>query len=107
MNNIRLFADNRYHDDMNDPLPPSSGLSNEFDYDDPEFCDVYGPMDELWYDEASLRFLRDFILNCSLYVSELEETVRRESSDFWEAREHAYQIVSELLIDLYQQEQEE
>jgi hypothetical protein len=57
-------------------------------------------------DEASLRSLRDFILNCSLYVSELEDIARQESSDFWEAREHAYQTVSQLLIDLYQQEQE-
>lgn len=97
----QLHADNRIH-----TLGPNGAdrVGNEFDYDDPDFCELYGPMDEPWMNEVGLRALRDFILNCSDYVAQLERRLGDERLEFWEAREHAYHIVSQLLIELYEQE---
>ena len=77
-------------------------IEQEFDYDDPDFMDL-----ELYESQApwvaldDLRYLRDFILNCSLYVIDLESAIGEEHKEFWEAREHAYRIISSLLSDLY------
>ncbi len=108
-----LQADNRYHNHTNRPLSPSSGFSNEFDYDDPEvdfddpeidFDDLITEHDELVRDESDLRFLRDFILSCALYVEELENALCDRSEEFWETREHAYRIITGLLVDVFRYE---
>lgn len=114
MRNTRLLqSDNRYHDGSGQPLSPSSGFSNEFDYDDPEidyddpevdFDDLFSDSDELIRDESELRFLRDFILSCALYVEELECALCDRSEEFWEAREHAYRIITGLLVDVFRYE---
>ena len=105
-NTRQLQADNRYHDSSNEPFAPSSGFSNEFDYDDPEidFGDPFPESPELLLDESELRFLRDFILSCALYVEELECALSDRSDEFWEAREHAYRIITSLLIDVFRYE---
>jgi hypothetical protein len=51
------------------------------------------------YDESDLRFLRNFILNAGEYVEELESIAGDTSDDFWQAREHAYKIVTAILMD--------
>jgi hypothetical protein len=103
MYNTRLLrADNRYHQ-HGMPLAPSSGFGNEFDYDDPEidFLDDEETKTELPDVTDDLRYLRDFILQCALYINELEMHAGYEDPAFWEAREHAYQIVTSLLVDVY------
>jgi hypothetical protein len=48
-----------------------------------------------------INYLREFILSTALYVEELENSICDRSDEFWEAREHAYRIITGLLIDLY------
>ncbi|MDP4198319.1 MAG: hypothetical protein Q8922_04625 [Bacteroidota bacterium] len=126
MRNVeKLYADNHYHARSNRPLSPSSGFSNEydpddpeldyddpefdydiseFDYDDPELGDLFLDTPDPFRDESDLRFLRDFILSCALYVEELESALCDRSDNFWEAREHAYRIITSLLIDVFRYE---
>ena len=68
-------------------------------YGKKEFEDIFSPED--------IRVLRDFVINSALYVEQLENEVCERSDEFWEAREHAYRIVTGLLIDLYQFEMAE
>jgi hypothetical protein len=100
----QLYADNRIHTLDADA---TDTVGNEFDYDDPDCWDLYHDVEGPVVDEVGLRALRDFILNCSLYVSDLETALGQEQQEFWEAREHAYNIISTLLIDLYQYDFEE
>ena len=84
------------------------------DYDDPEYDDpgierleLYGDEQKSWpVIESDLRFLRDFILHCALYIEELEADAEDTSPDFWEAREHAYRIITSLLVDVYRYERD-
>ena len=43
-------------------------------------------------------FLADFIANSAFYVEQLEDLVGEEMIDFWQCREHAYRIITQLLI---------
>jgi len=83
--------------------------SVEFDFEDgwmtndPYFADDYGlPIQP--FTEDDLRFLRDFILSSAMYVEQLESLLCDTSDDFWEAREHAYRIITALLIRHYEYE---
>jgi len=85
--------------------------SAEFDFEDswmtdgPDFAEGYGlPIQP--FTEDDLRFLRDFILSSAMYVEELESLICDTSDDFWEAREHAYRIITALLIRHYEYELE-
>jgi len=73
--------------------------------DDEEFAEDYG-LPIAPFTEDDLRFLRDFILGTAMYVEELESLVCDASDDFWEAREHAYRIITALLIRQYEYELE-
>jgi len=73
--------------------------------DDEEFADNYG-LPIAPFTEDDLRFLRDFILGTAMYVEQLESLVCDASDDFWQAREHAYRIITALLIRLYEYELE-
>jgi len=66
-----------------------------------EMCDILT--------EEDLRFLRDFILGMGMYVDQLESLLSDTSEEFWQAREHAYRIVTNMLIKnfLYELEEEE
>jgi hypothetical protein len=77
--------------------------------DDEEFAEDYGlspTMPIAPFTEDDLRFLRDFILGTALYVEQLESLICDPSDDFWEAREHAYRIITALLIRHYEYELE-
>ena len=89
-----------------DPLDFSN-----YDFDDEEFADGYGlpEMSELpieSFTEDDLRFLRDFILGTAMYVEQLEATLCEQSDEFWQAREHAYRIITAVLIRHYEYELE-
>jgi|GEM_PF-3915332 hypothetical protein len=77
----------------------------DFEIDDEEFAEGYG-LPIAPFTEEDLRFLRDFILSTALYVEQLEAFVCDSSDDFWEAREHAYRIITALLIRQYEYELE-
>jgi hypothetical protein len=92
-----------------DDAPRAYDLDEYLDHlcqiDDEEFAEGYGlPITSLTEDD--LRFLRDFILSSAMYVEELESLVCDQSDDFWEAREHAYRIITALLIRHYEYELE-
>lgn len=77
--------------------------------DDEAFADGYGlspAMPIAPFTEDDLRFLRDFILGTAMYVEQLESVVCDQSDDFWQAREHAYRIITALLIRHYEYELE-
>ncbi|HWF43757.1 MAG TPA: hypothetical protein VG537_03855 [Candidatus Kapabacteria bacterium] len=73
------------------------------------------PLDEILDEEEiagllsveDINYIRDFIVGSALYVEELENQISERSDDFWESREHAYRIITGLLIDLYQFEMAE
>jgi hypothetical protein len=97
----RYYAENRSCSDERS--------SAEFDFEDgwmtdnPEYADNYGlPIEP--FTEDDLRFLRDFILSSAMYVEQLEGLLCDTSDDFWEAREHAYRIITALLIRHYEYE---
>ena len=81
---------------------PAPYASPDFDYPEAETF----PEINLALPEEALRYLRDFILGSAAYVEELEAAVCDTSDEYWEAREHAYRIITGLLIDLYQYEME-
>ncbi|MFI5201074.1 MAG: hypothetical protein ACHQNE_01645 [Candidatus Kapaibacterium sp.] len=73
--------------------------------DNEEFAENFGlPITP--FTEDDLRFLRDFILGTAMYVEELESVVSEQSDEFWQAREHAYRIITALLIRHYEYELE-
>lgn len=84
------------------------------DYDrdtllDDGFDDVPVSSDELtdipeisMYD---LDYLRFFIIHSADYVEELESAVCERSETFWESREHAYRIITGMLIDQWEARQ--
>ncbi len=73
--------------------------------DEEAFAQGYGlPIQTL--SEDDLRFLRDFILGSAIYIEQLESFLSECSDDFWEDREHAYRIVTALLIRHYEYELE-
>jgi hypothetical protein len=71
---------------------PCLGLEDLVDYEDGLQTDSIWP-------ETDLRFLRDFILSSAMYIEQLEAIANHMSDEFWEAREHAYKIVTGLLIE--------
>jgi hypothetical protein len=79
-------------------------ISN-FDVDD-GFQDVPVSSDELTdvpqVSMEDLDYLRYFIIHSANYVEELESAVCERSDIFWDAREHAYRIVTGLLIDVWE-----
>ncbi len=77
-----------------------------FENDGGEFDDDIANDFECPFTEGDLRFLRDFILSSAMYVEELESLVCDSSDDFWEAREHAYRIVTSMLITHFLYEME-
>jgi len=86
-------------------LRQGNAARRDFDYDGEDFADDFGlPITP--FTEDDLRFLRDFILGSAMYVEELESVVYKTSDDFWEAREHAYRIITALLIRHYEYEME-
>ena len=95
-----LDIDNRIHEDS---AAFGNTIGHEFDYDDPDMMDLFAD-EEPWANTEDIIFVRDFILNSSLYIFDLEAALgsayASEQHEFWEAREHAYQIVSKLLVDL-------
>ncbi len=79
--------------------------------DEEEFAEGFGASSTMSlpitpFTEDDLRFLRDFILGTAMYVEELESLASEQSDDFWEAREHAYRIITALLIRHYEYELE-
>jgi hypothetical protein len=56
--------------------------------------------------ETDISFLRNFILEVALYVEQLELLCNEYSEDFWQAREHAYHIVTTLLREYFEYEME-
>ncbi|GEM_PF-3961785 len=112
----RAHAPERRPDDnparWNDHFPPEDLLVDREEfaigYGNPHFDDV----DDSYDDESSaspgplcgadLRFLRDFILGSAFYVEQLEMYLCDSSDDFWQAREHAYRIITAALIHEYE-----
>ncbi len=79
--------------------------------DEEDFAEDFGASSTMFlpitpFTEDDLRFLRDFILGTAMYVEQLESLVCDQSDDFWQAREHAYRIITALLIRHYKYELE-
>lgn len=89
-----------------DPFDSDVAIETEDDFE-PDFGFLGDTDVELSLPEADLRFIRDFILGSAAYVEELENTVCDRSDEYWEAREHAYRIITGLLIELYKYEMAE
>ncbi|HEY3876377.1 MAG TPA: hypothetical protein VGM92_12955 [Candidatus Kapabacteria bacterium] len=118
---LRCPSCNRAIDEWNDSGWPPDDLDAlaatdfESDYfganpfiDLPEFADDFGlPFDPIAITEEDLRFLRDFILSSATYVEQLESLVCESSDDFWEGREHAYRLITNILLGYYEYEMEE
>ena len=76
---------------------------------EPEIDELELEPDELRYlDESQadsrlsdLHFLREYILNTAAYIESLESELGDTSEEFWQEREQAYRIVTDLLIDIY------
>ena len=85
------------------PFDADIALEIEDDFE-PEFDSIGENNVQLSLPEADLRFVRDFILGSATYVEELENAVCDRSDEYWEAREHAYRIITSLLIDVYRYE---
>jgi hypothetical protein len=47
---------------------------------------------------GDIDFLSDFIKVSAFYVEDLEDYVGEELFDFWESREHALQIITDLIL---------
>jgi hypothetical protein len=47
---------------------------------------------------VDVDFLSDFIKVSAFYVEDLEDYVGEELIDFWESREHALQIITDLIL---------
>jgi hypothetical protein len=95
-----LHDDNRIHEDNH---LFGHSVANEFDFDDPDLMDIeLFAQQKPWANSDDIKAVRDFILNCSLYITDLETAIGEARQEFWEAREHAYRIISALLIDLNQ-----
>ena len=45
-----------------------------------------------------IDFLSDFIKVSAFYVEDLEDYLGEELDDFWQSREHALQIVTDLIL---------
>ena len=74
---------------------------NNYDFDDEDLAEDYGlPIEP--FTEEDLRFLRDFILGTAMYVEQLEAIANEQSDEFWQAREHAYRIITAVLIRHYE-----
>jgi hypothetical protein len=54
---------------------------------------------------ADLDYLRFFIIHSADYVEELESAVCDRSDEFWDSREHAYRIITGMLIDQWEARQ--
>ena len=52
-----------------------------------------------------LDYLRYFIIHSAEYVEELESALCERSDTFWESREHAYRIITGMLIDQWEARQ--
>ncbi len=82
------------------PFDEDVPLDSDTDFDTE--CGTIGETNvQLSLPEADLRFVRDFILGSAAYVEELENFACDRSDEYWEAREHAYRIITGLLIDVY------
>jgi hypothetical protein len=55
--------------------------------------------------DNDLDFLTDFIKVSAYYVEDLEDHVGEELMDFWESREHALQIITDLILQKTEQEE--
>jgi hypothetical protein len=53
---------------------------------------------DLHLTDRDLDFLTDFIKVSAFYVEDLENYLGEELLDFWESREHALQIVTDLIL---------
>ena len=81
-----------------DPL-----FNDEALFDDEAFARGFG-FPSITLSEEDFRFLRDFILGSAMYVEQLENLVSESSDEFWEAREHAYRLITNALIGFYEYE---
>ena len=54
--------------------------------------------------DRDLDFLTDFIKVSAFYVEDLEDQLGEELIDFWESREHALQIMTDLIMQKAEQE---
>ena len=55
--------------------------------------------------DRDLDFLTDFIKVSAFYVEDLEDQLGEELIDFWESREHALQIMTDLIMQKAEQEE--
>jgi hypothetical protein len=49
--------------------------------------------------ELDLDFLIDFIKVSAFYVEDLEDYIGEELLDFWQSREHALEIMTDMMLD--------
>jgi hypothetical protein len=86
-----------------------SATYGELMLDDDGFQDVPVSSDELTdIPEIALEdldYLRFFIIHSADYVEELESAICERSDQFWEYREHAYRIITGLLIGQWEARQ--
>jgi hypothetical protein len=49
--------------------------------------------------ERDLDFLTDFIKVSAFYVEDLEDYLGEELLDFWQSREHALEIITDVILE--------
>ena len=69
--------------------------NEQYDHENPFDLDCY-EMNEVEREE--LEFLARFIQGTAFYAETLEEYLGEPLEDFWEAREHAYHIITTYLL---------
>jgi hypothetical protein len=50
------------------------------------------------FEREELEFLAQFIQGTAFYIESLEEAIGESLDDFWQAREHAYHIITTYLV---------
>ena len=83
-----LFIDDDLPQDTRGSRTPTSNLL--------EKAALARPTDGL--NAKELEFLANFISGTAFYVESLEEYLGETLGDFWQAREHAYHIITGLLL---------
>jgi len=59
---------------------------------------------EVQITDRDLDFLTDFIKVSAFYVEDLEDYLGEELMDFWQSREHALQILTDLIMQKAEQD---
>ena len=84
------------------PAPSAKSVNPSARLRRPKPKSVYA---DLSISDRDLDFLTDYLNVSAHYVEDLEDRIGEELLDFWETREHALKIITDLLIQKAEQEE--